>query len=205
MTDLWYNNLSVLFDNIDQFFPSKNLTRNEKINSLARFAIYYSILIMFFGQDSKYLSISVIILLISIYIGSTEHFASILEGANKDNLDKVNTTKCQKPTKDNPFMNYTVGDLIDNPERLPACNYENVKDDIRKEFKSQTPTDISDIWGKFISDRNFYTMPNTDIVNDQTGFALWCFGDSGKCKTEGTNCLKQRDPTYHRGRMTTVD
>ena len=61
------------------------------------------------------------------------------------------------------------------------------------------------MWGKFISDRNYYTMPNTEIVNDQTGFAKWCFGNSGECKSFGTNCLKQRDPTYHRGRFTTLD
>jgi hypothetical protein len=209
MTELWYNNPSVLLDNTDQFFPSKNLTRNEKINSLARFSIYYSILVLLFGQDTKLISVGVIILLISIYFGSTETFASINTSSNPNpnpnSNSNSNTKKCQAPTKENPFMNYTVGDLIDNPSRLPACNYEDVKDDIRKEFKSQLHTDISDLWGKFISDRNYYTMPNTDIVNDQTGFALWCFGSSGNCKTEGTDCLKQRDPTYHRGRMTTLD
>jgi hypothetical protein len=51
MTELWYNNPYVLLENTDQFFPSRNLTRNEKINSLARFSIYYSVLVLLFGQD----------------------------------------------------------------------------------------------------------------------------------------------------------
>ena len=101
-------------------------------------------------------------------------------------------------------MNYTLGDLIENTNRPAACKYEDSKKNIRKEFRSHLYSDSSDIWGKFITDRNYYTMPNTDIVNDQTGFALWCFGNSGECKTTGNNCLKQRDPTYHRGRMTTI-
>jgi len=197
MTELWYHNPKVLLDNPEDFVPSKNLNRTQKINSLARFSIYYSVLILISKQDSKWLSVGIIIMLISAFLGTTESFTS------KDK--NLNPNECQKPTKDNPFMNYTVDDLLTNPDRPVGCKYDNVKDKMRKEFRSNIYTDSSDIWGKFISDRNYYTMPNTQLINDQTGFALWCFGNSGECKSNGTNCLKQRDPTYHRGRITTLD
>ena len=197
MTELWYHNPKILLENVDQFFPNKNLNRIEKINSLARFSLYYSILLILLNQDTKWLSVSIIILLISTFLGTTEKF----ESPN----NKLDLKKCTKPTKENPFMNYTLGDLIENPYRPKACKYEDSKDTMRKEFRSHLYSDASDIWGKFISDRNYYTMPNTNIVNDQTGFAQWCFGNSGECKTTGKNCLKQRDPTYHRGRMTTIN
>jgi hypothetical protein len=45
MTELWYRNPRILFDKYDEFFPNKNLNRIEKINSLARFAIYFAVLI----------------------------------------------------------------------------------------------------------------------------------------------------------------
>jgi hypothetical protein len=196
MEDLWYQNPSVLGENLDQFFPNKNFNRIQKINSIARFAIYYSILLIGFGQDTKWLSVSVVMLIISYCLGVSEQFTP---------TDiKLNTGNCEKPTRENPFMNYTVGDLITNSNRLAACKYDDVKMEIRQKFKSQLIADTNDIWGKHITDRNYYTMPNTSIVNDQTGFALWCFGNSGQCKTTGQNCLKQRDPTYHRGRMTTI-
>jgi hypothetical protein len=197
MTELWYHNPKVLMDNPEEFFPSKNLNRTQKINSLARFSIYYTALILVSKQDSKWLSIGIIIMLISAFLGTSEFFTS------KDKTLSPNI--CQKPTNDNPFMNYTLGDLMDNSNRPRACKYDDVKDEMRNEFRSHVYTDSSDIWGKFISDRNYYTMPNTEVVNDQTGFALWCFGNSGECKSFGTNCLKQRDPTYHRGRFTTLD
>ena len=196
MTNLWYNNPEELLTNLDQFLPTKNLNRIQKINSLARFSIYYILLISIFKYDNKYISVGIIIMLISIFLGTTEGFTS---------TDNVLPQDCQKPTKDNPFMNYTVNDLMTNPNRLRACDYESVKDEMRKEFRQTVYSDTSDIWGKFITDRNYYTMPNTELVNDQTGFATWCFGNSGECKTYGTNCLKVRDPTYHRGRMTTID
>ena len=77
---------------------------------------------------------------------------------------------------------------------------QDVKNDIKKKFRSMVYTDLTDLWGKFISDRNFYTMPNTGLVNNQVEFAKWCFNikDSGECKILGKNCLKYRDPRYHR-------
>ena len=34
-------------------------------------------------------------------------------------------------------------------------------------------------------------MPNTRVVNDQKGFAEWCYGKIGECKSDGKNCLKR--------------
>lgn len=198
MTDLWYQNPSILLSDLDQFFPSNNLTRNQKINSMARFAIYLSGIILLMRQDSRFLSVSILILAVSWFLGQTEKFTS---GDPNLNPDK----SCQKPTDANPFMNYTVGELIDSNDRPGACPYDLSKFEMRNEFRSKTVTDTSDLWGKFISDRNYYSMPNTEIVNDQIGFAKWIFGESGQCKVTGTNCLKERDPVYHRGRMTNID
>ena len=197
MSNLWYQNPRILLEDLDQFFPNKHLNREQKINAIARFAIYYTILLLVFQQDNKWLSISIALLIISIYLGQTEEMTSenpII--ANKE---------CQEPTKDNPFMNFTVGDQITKPNRGGACSWSSSKKKAREDFRSKLFSDPSDVWGQFISDRNYYTMPNTEIVNDQTGFAKWIFGDSGKCKTEGNQCLKVRDPTYHRGRLTNPD
>lgn len=197
MTELWYENPKILLDYPDQFLPSKDQTHIEKINSLVRLALYWSILVYVLKYDTKWLSISVVIIIISFFLGQTENFSS----TNR----KLNNNSCHKPTKDNPFMNYTIGDLIDNPSRLAGCEYEKAKTLIRQAFRMHLFSDSSDIWGKFISDRNFYTMPNSQIVNNQTGFANWCYGSSGECKSTGNNCLKYRDPVYHRGRITNTD
>ena len=193
MTDLWYNNPSILLKNMDQFFPNKDLSRPETINAIARFSIYYSILIMIFNDDMKWLSVSVIILLISLFLGTSEHFRSL----DSD----VDGRKCTMPTKENPFMNYTVGDLITSSKRPPACRYDDVKNEMRQKFKSPLHSDPNDMWGVNISDRNFYTMPNTAIVNDQIGFAQSLLGISGQCKSYGENCLKIEDIMYHTARL----
>ena len=48
MTKIWYNDIYVLLEKPYQFFPSNTLTGLEKINALARLAIYYAIIILTF-------------------------------------------------------------------------------------------------------------------------------------------------------------
>jgi hypothetical protein len=197
MTQLWYQNPLILLNNLGHFLPNKDLSREEKINAIARLAIYLAIIIIIFRLDSKWLSISAIILIITFLLGYVEKFTTL----NRT----IDPTVCTHPTESNPFSNYTIDDLIESRDKPPACPYDKVKKEMREKFRSNIYSDSSDIWGKFISDRNYYTMPNTEIVNRQTEFAEWCFGNSGECKTTGKNCLKVRDPVYHRGRITTLD
>lgn len=187
----WLNDISVLLKNYKDFYPKKNMSQIEKANSLMRLAIYYGILLMILNLDSSWLSISVLLVCLSLFIGLTENFIA-------DN-------NCTKPTKNNPFMNFTLGDLINNPNKPKACD---LTDDIRKEELSLFRKNINgdsvinkyDLYSRNNNDRNFYTMPSTTLVNDQTGFANFLFGDFGKCKSEGIDCLKHRDNRFHKGR-----
>ena len=189
MSNLWYNNPQILLDNWTEFIPSNDLDNVEKINAIARFAIYYSVLIFVFKQDSKWFSVSIVLLIISYSLGYYEKF----EETKADNT-------CVKPTKKNPFMNFTLDDFINNPDRQPACSYDKSKDKMRSEFRKDIVPDPADLWGKNISDRQFFTMPWTTIVNEQTPFASWLYGKSGECKNLGLNCDKNRDNRYHQGR-----
>lgn len=195
MSEYWYTNPRILIDKYAQVIPYKNLSRVDKINAIARLAIYLFLFIMVGKINKKWLSVPIIILLITCFIGVSERFTS---------TDKeVDPEACTKPTSSNPFMNFTYGDLVTVPDRLGACTYDASKKEMRKEFNKHTHIDTSDIWGRHTSDRQFYTMPNTNIVNDQTGFAKWIFGNSGECKSTGINCLKIADPQYHRARVVT--
>ncbi len=182
----WLNDINVLLNNYTDFYPKQNMSKIEKANSLMRLAIYYSFLLIVFNLDSSWLSISFLLFCISIFIGTTENFVA-------DNK------KCTKPTKDNPYMNFTLGDHINNPNKPKACE---LTDDIRKNELVYFNKNINkfDLYGKNNNDRNFYTMPSTTLVNDQTGFAKFLYGDFGKCKSEGIDCLKHRDNRYHKGR-----
>ena len=157
-----------------------------------RLAILYSIILIIFKLDTSWLSISVLLIVISIFLGTTENFKSI-------------NNNCVKPTKNNPYMNFTLSDLISNPQRKKACEINNeIRQEELKQFRQNingdSVIDKQDLYGNNNNDRNFYTMPSTTIVNNQNGFAHFLFGDFGKCKSEGKNCLKHRDNRFHKGR-----
>ena len=89
MSNLWYNNPSILMEDLRIFVPTNDLSREDKINAIARFAIYYTFLILLFGLDNKWLSVSVILLIISYCLGYYENFEEV----------KKTTGNCVMPTK----------------------------------------------------------------------------------------------------------
>jgi len=189
MSNLWYENPKILLSNYHIFFPNINLNYEEKINALARFAIYFSILIIIFNQNIMWLSLSIIILIISYSIGKNKIF---------ENFKNKN---CVRPTAENPFMNFVYDDYNKNVDREEACEYDEVKDAIKKNFNQHIVPDPADLFGTKISQRQFFTMPSTRVSNNQTEFAQWLYGDSGDCKTFGKNCDKNRDNRYNASRL----
>tara|TARA_B100001093_G_C26644602_1_gene934740 strand:+ start:90 stop:743 length:654 start_codon:yes stop_codon:yes gene_type:complete len=190
----WYDDISIISKKPMEFFPSSELSTNCKINAMARFSIYFSLFIILMNRSQKWLSLSVTILIISLFIGTTEGFTNESFG---------NEESCVKPTEKNPFMNFTLEDYYKNSDRPANCSVKKVRKEISEKFLSRIEPDPADLWGQNISDRSFYTMPNTRVVNDQKGFAEWCYGKIGECKSDGKNCLKRALTRTSNGMFTT--
>jgi len=194
MSELWYENIKVLFKNFDEFFPKKEFNQVQKINSMARFALYYALIIMVTNKDQKWLAVSLVILFISYSSGITESFSPI-SNISEDVNDKLN---CVKPTVENPTMNFTIGDYYNNPNREKACEHtEEIKNMMSNKFNQDIVPDPYDLYGRKQNERQFITMPNTKIANDQKAFAEWCYGEIGQCKAFGKDCVKNVDNRYH--------
>ena len=58
--------------------------------------------------------------------------------------------------------------------------------------------DLGDNYDFDLGMRNFYTMPNTTIPNDQAGFARFCYGDMISCK-EGSDLACSQKNLRFRG------
>ena len=188
--NLWYENPTILISEWNILPFSKDLNKN--INSLARLSILLILYINFSNISQKYISLPLIILLVSVILKPVEKF-----------ITKIRIKKnCRMPTKNNPFMNFTVADYIKNPKTKPACpSTPQVKKDVRYKFLAGNKHyNTTDFFNKNNSDRAFYTMPVTTVVNDQTGFAKKLLGGSGLCKSFGINCLKNRDTRHHHSR-----
>lgn len=192
--DFWTNNPSILFQNNNYYkiFPTANMTNTEKLNALTRLFIILAILIILFSICSNYIYIPIIaIIIIVLYymqnnnINSKEKFNNVVENEQ---------LQCKMPTDNNPLMNITMADLMDDPERQQACMLDN------KYIKSNDNIfkDPDDIFGKKYLQRQFYTMPTTTNPNDQTSFAKWLYQMPETCKENQLKCLRYEDLRFNR-------
>jgi len=126
---------------------------------------------------------------------SIEHF----EGEKRGEQDQ--NGKCTAPTLDNPFMNVTMkdymnfdtdGSIVDRPQ---ACDPSDptVKNEIETNFNNNLFRDVNDVFGKSSSQRQFFTMPWTQIPNRADEFARWCYLSPATCKENQDNCLNYED------------
>lgn len=188
--NFWINDPLILFknDNYLDFYPNKNMSKTQILNAVTRYAIYLFILLLLFANNYIWLCIPIIIIIMCILFESID-----------DNKKVIKSKKCQEPTKDNPYMNISVNDMISNPDRLEACDEEDseIKEKVNENYHNDLYRNANDIYERGNSKRQFYTMPNTKIPNDQKGFAEWLFKTENSCKYDGINCLKYEDERYH--------
>jgi len=173
----WFEDPSILIkeDRLKEFFPIKNMTTIEKLNSIMRLTIIISLLLYLICGEYIYLYSIIIVGFLTIFIYKFQ----------KEKLVNL-VTKKTIPTKDNPFMNFNY---ISDPKNKPSTvKQDEVEHEINNFFNKDLYRDVSDLYQKNNSQRQFYTMPCTDIVNEQTKYAKWLYYTDETCKEKGIKC-----------------
>jgi len=191
MTDtFWYENPNILFMNnrLFQFFPNIKMNFNEKLNAITRFSIYLGILLYIYSGNYYYLYISIIVLLITYLLYKNNKSIEELDN-NVKKMDYV------YPTKNNPFMNPLWTDIEENPNRIAYSDSsshqnKNVQKKINNKFNINLYRDLSDVFQKENSQRQYYTVSSTTIPNNQKKFANWLYSTPQTCKEgNGNQCV----------------
>jgi hypothetical protein len=161
----WYSDPSVLFskDTWYVFVPTASMTVTEALNAVVRFSTYLSVLLFVTTMDPLYLIIIPVVMLVTIFLNQwfpqarkiTESFVSSYVGE-----------ETSRPTPDNPFMNASLVDILDNPNRPPAADVTrmDVRDQVNKAFTmtSNLYMDTTDVFDLVQAQRNFHTVPEDD-------------------------------------------
>lgn len=95
--------------------------------------------------------------------------------------------RCIRPTPNNPFMNRAVGDV--HQADLPSCS--NLGEQSDNMWRDGLFQNVDDVYNRHLSSRQFYTMPNNKVPNDQTAFAQALYGDEARGRENGT-CKQNR-------------
>lgn len=187
MENIWYKDINVLTDRVSSIIPLSSMTTVEKINAAMRFSILFSLIIYITSRGTKHrvFMIPIFTAIVSVIINTNEKHD---KPEKRLETYSNHTEDCVRPTQDNPFMNITMNEYIENPERKKACIIDaTIKDEINDIYKSKIYRDINEL--RDTSDRQYYTMPNTQIPNDQITFAKKLYGFTEKTCKEG-NGLK---------------
>ena len=97
--DIWFNNISLLFDPayIFEIIPTLNMNLNEKVNALTRFAFFLSLLLTIVKQSYVYIYVFLIPVIISyiayIFIPKKEKFTNSNSNSSNNNDNDNNDNK----------------------------------------------------------------------------------------------------------------
>jgi len=193
----WINNPTILF-NKEQIFdiiPRGNNSIDANLNAMTRLILIISIVGYIYNPSPRILiSFFVSIVVIILYHkfkhnDNVNHKNQILkEGFDNPEFYKEIKQDFTNPTPLNPLMNVMIPEIKYNPDRKEAAPafVPEVEKEINEAFKSTlNPRLFKDLGDNIAfeqSMRNFYTMPNTSVVNDQKAFAEFCYGNMKSCK-----------------------
>ena len=214
-TPLWADSPSILYEKkyIFEILPHKDFDFNRKLNSLLRLSVMYSLIILAFDRKKvSHMYIPFVIALIT-YVMSRKYKPTQIDKVQKDLMDesylngitgeelieeknielvKELSSSCRAPTKENPFMNPRISDFNTKNDTNDVClsyNNKGIQKNIEAHFNEDLYQDVTDIFGKNNSQRQFFTVPGRTIPNDQGGFARWLYGTPPTCKEgNGVQC-----------------
>jgi len=174
-----------------RLIPTITMSFEEKLFTIIKLFFFISIISALLFNDIKYVLFVIILLFIFIiiynfYLTTLHNNENFL---NNNSLDIIDNKICVKPNIDNPFMNPNILDYQSGDIKPSSCSIDNskIKEDIDSNFRKRIFKDVNDIYHKFISDRQFYTVPCTSIPNEQGEFSKWLYTINKTCKENNGN------------------
>lgn len=189
----WGEHIQILLnrEKLQEFIPKKGMTENQVYNSIVRFTMYLSVILVVLNNNLNYLGIFILGLLFTYlhkhYVN--EHVTIRENNTTKSDLNRedfeleLENENCRQPTKDNPFMNRLPTD--DLSDSKPACSItKNTKEQIDTLFNEDKEAQMEHIYNPLINQRAFHTMPTTTATYDQKTYRDWLYKSEEQCKLE---------------------
>jgi hypothetical protein len=223
----WFQDPNIIFNKeyILQFFPTSEMSFNEKLNAITRLIIIIS-LITFIATKNIRIIIIFIVCLLSIFLlyfyktKDNEKYNS-----NKLDLENFETTSpaievlrekniqvsndiFDEGTPDNPFSNVLNTDFDYNPQKKPAPpsdnniilkNAKQMVSNIHNDDKTIADKLFGNLQDQFVFEQSlqsFNSNPSTTIPSDQTGFAEFCYGSMVSSKEGNLFSLARNLSSY---------
>ena len=184
----WIADPSVLFrqDTWLAFVPTPSMTVDQSLNAVVRFVTYLSALLFLCSMDFRYILYIPVTMLVTVALHKWFPVAKEMFQGSPFVSSYVGTAKTQ-PTVDNPFMNPTLVDINENPNKPPPTDIttREARDKVNASFAqtSNLYMDTSDVYANMQSQINFHSVP----IDDHAGLLKFMKGgkESDKILNEG--------------------
>lgn len=202
---LWVEDITILVnsDKLVEFFPTSAMSREEKMNAITRFALYASVAMYVYNRNINSFMFVIATMTIIFLLHHSNRVSGDIETFDERVDKEIDGKNCIEPTRENPFMNVLLTDYIKNPERKAACTtYDNpdMEQRMNDEFNHNLYRDVSNIFNRNNSQRQFYTNPATSIPNNQGDFVNWLYNRPATCKEgNGSRCIANVYPRVEGG------
>ena len=176
-------------------WPKESMTREQKLNAISKFVIFTTIIGFFLFLNLKLLFTGIItlVIIIILYYFLNKKDSEFKETFSNTNLYQKYKHNYTNPNINNPLMNVLLPEIQDNNIRLPAAPSYNesvekeinnsAKDIVKRNFNDENVDEklfnnLGDNFQFEQSMRQWHTMPNTTIPNNQKDFAKFCYGNT---------------------------
>ena len=190
---IFTRNIQSLTENPLHFFPNKDDTFEEQLNSIMRASIYIGVLLSLYRQ-------SLTPMILPLFVGVSifivyEMYKLRKKKELKEKFSVSGLYRFTKPSKDNPYMNYLLSQLHEDQQepkgfKRDSCPLYN-KDVSRTAdtmAKGTFYNDIDDVYNRTQSQRQFVTFAGNDVVNDRHSLLKWLNNDASHCKDANGQC-----------------
>lgn len=216
----WFQNPATLWNRPTEVLPASNMTYPEKVNALVRLSIYAGLLLSIVFRNYLWLYVPILTMALTwvLYLFRSSGGNGTEGGTIKESMSQqLNATPLSKvfdaqnelehfgntaidatfPTTTNPFMNPMP---FDDRRRPAAIKPSLASDKIERYFNKSLFRDVSDIFGRENSQREFYTVPSTTYPSNQPGFAEWLYKVPPTCKDgNGAQCVANNEGRLYGG------
>jgi hypothetical protein len=83
----------------------------------------------------------------------------------------------------NPVYGVDEATMRSNSTKACDTSRPSVKKQVAASYDKTLLRNVDDLWQNQSSDRQFYTVPCTDVCSDQQGFAKWLYGTVGSSRS----------------------
>jgi hypothetical protein len=178
-----------------RFVPMDWMTVPESLNAVLRFTIYFSAILSIVTGKTQYLFAIPTVALVTVFLErmypETQSFKEAFKNAGKYTM----------PTPRNPFMNVTLDEISDNPNRPPAAPIDrpDVAEGVETAFSktSELFMDTSDRFDLMQSSRAFAAMGGSGTVpNDLDAYQEFLNKDNVSRKLDSESYVSARGSVF---------